>query len=416
MLLLIPLKTTTHFNLTKSLTTWIDKSHPRYSSSQVANDIKRLNALRSDISSNICTSTSHSYAYDKNNNRSLLDLLEYHACLVACTDRGFPTSGRDALVNGTIDAGIQFSWKNAFDKHEESTLTEATKSHFNYEKVCVLWNIAALLTYRAASVHTWDTKEGLTLVKKDYEKAALIFKHIREILDKSGTKSNAITSDLTNASLDMCQYMCLAQGQVCLYEVLKQKLDAKSTAGTYALIAQIATGAAELYDRALKSSQNSVIKFNDSSKIYGAHFKSLSMLFKARAEYLQSLVERSSGQYGIEIARLNRSYEMMCEAIDFTKSNGKQCLKMVVGPASLGKTSLDVMSALRVTVKQRLSAVKKENLTIYHEKIPDDSMLEKIVAKDMMSSTICDSSGETIQLPAEFMPDSLSRPMFASVS
>lgn len=415
MLLLVPLKTTAHFDLATSLSKWVDTSHPHYSSSQIKNEIQRLHSLRADITKSICTSSSHAYAYDKNTNRTLSDLLEYHACLVSCTQRGFPTCGRDAKVNGTIDAHLQFSWRNAFDTHEESALSEETKSHFNYEIVCVLWNIAALLSYKAASKHEWTSKEGLTLVKKDYETAALIFRHIRELLEEAKTKSNSITSDLSNASLDMCQYMCLAQGQICLYEVLKQKLNTASTAAAYILISQIATGAADLYDSALRSSQDSVIKFNDSSTVYGAHFKSLSMLFKARAEYLQSMVERKSGRYGFEIARLYRCQEMIIEAITFTKSNGKQCLKMVVGPPTLGKNSLEILKSLRETVKQRLIAVTKENQNIYHEKVPNDEMLQKIVAKDMISNSICNSSGEIVDLPTEFMPQSLIRPMFASI-
>ncbi len=292
------------------------------------------------------------------------------------------------------------------DKHEESALTEETKSHFNYEIACVLWNIAALKSYTASSVHDWSSKEGLTLVKKDYQMSALIFKHIREVLEEASTKSNAITSDLTDASLDMCKYLCLAQGQVCLYEVLKQKLNASSSTGAYTLIAQIAIGTADLYDKALKASQETIIKFNESSKIYGAHFKSLSMLFKARAEYLQSIVERKSGEHGVEITRLKRCQEMTREAIDFTKSNGKQSAKIVVGPSSLGKSALDTLKSLRVTIKQRLNDVVKENATIYHEKIPDDAMLQKIEGKDMISASILGG------LPDEFL--SLVRPMFAS--
>lgn len=412
MLLLIPMKTTANLDLNKSISTWVDTSHPHYRSSQIKDEIQRLHSLRADISNAICSSTSHAYAFDKNNNRTLSDLLEYHACLTACTKRGFPTCGRDAKVNGTVDAHLQFSWRDAFVKDGEGALTEETKSHFNYEIVCVLWNIAALLTYKAAKKYEWTTKEGLTLVKKDYETAALIFKRIQEIIKVANMKSNAVTSDLTNATLNMCQYMCLAQGQICLYEVLKQKLNTSSTPATYRLISQIATGAANLYDNALKSSQEVEIKFNDSSKVYGAHFKSLSMLFKARAEYLQSIVDRKANEYGDEIARLTRSSDMIREAIDFTKSNGKQCLKMVVGPPCLGKTSLDVLKALRETVKQRLTAVLKENQTIYHEKVTSDDMLPKIEAKDMVSNNICNSSGGASDLPKEFMPESLTRPIF----
>ena len=293
MLLLIPLKTTSHLDLNTCLSKWVDTSHPRLSSSQIKTDIKRLHSLRADITKTICSNTSHAFAFDKNNNRTLSDLMEYHACLVTCIQQGFPSSGRDAKVNGTIDAQLQFSWRNAFDTDEdESILTEETKSHFTYEKVCVLWNIAALISYKAAAKYEWTSKDELALVKKEYESIVLILQHIRKSLEKTDTKSNAITSDFTNASIDMCQYMCLAQGQICLYEVMKQKLSSSPTTAVYKLIAQIASGTADLYDRALVSSQDSTIKFSESSAVYGAHFKSLSMLFKARAEYLQSMVDR----------------------------------------------------------------------------------------------------------------------------
>ena len=296
-------------------------------------------------------------------------------------------------------------------KEENAALGEETKSHFNYEIACVLWNIAALKSYTAASVHDWSSKEGLTLVKKDYEVAALIFSHIKKVLKTANTKSNAITNDLTDASLDMCHYMCLAQGQVCLYEVLKQKLTvATSSAGAYTLIAQIAISAADFYDKALQSSQDTLIKFNESSQLYGAHFKSLSMLFKARAEYLQSMALRKNGEHGMEIARLKKCRDMTREAIDFTKSNGKQSLKIVVGPSSLGKTTLDMLKTLKITTKHRLSEVVKENASIYHEKMPEDGMVPKIDAKDMMSVAIAGGG-----LPEDFLPQNLTRPMFASV-
>ena len=413
MLLLIPLKTSDPLDLTTCLSKWVDTSHPRYSSPQIITEIKRLHSLRADITKTICTDTSHAYAFDvKNNNRTLQDLIEYHACLVACTEKGFPVCGRDAKVNGTIDANLQFSWKNAFDDHEENTLSEETKSHFNYEIVCVLWNIAALLTYKASTLHEWDTKENLSLVKKEYETSALIFSRIKDILKKAGTKSNGITSDLTDASLDMCQYLCLAQGQVCLYEVLKQKLTTSASSATYTLIAQISMGTAEIYDRALTASQSTDIKFNESSKMYGAHCKSLSMLFKARAEYLQSMVERQFVQYGVEVARLRRCLEMVNDGIDFTKSNGKQSSKIVFGPASLGKSSLAVLKSLKETVKQRLNLVSKENDTIYHEKVPSDDNLPKVVGKDMITSNVNKSSGDPVDLPVEYLPQSLARPMF----
>jgi len=410
MLLLIPLKTTAQIDLKTSLSKWVDTSHPHYNSSQLTSEIKRLHALRADVTRSICTDSSYSYTY---NNHALKDLMEYHACLLECTNRGFPTCGRDAKVNGTLDANLQFSWRNAFDQHEENTLSDATKSHFNYEIACVLWNIASMMMYRAASVHTWNSKEDLALVKSDYVNSALIFEHIKSILKKANTKPNAITNDLTTPSLDMCQYLCLAQGQVTLYEALKMKLNTDQSVATYTLISQIAAGAADLYDKALISSQESIIKVNPSSKAYGAHFKSLSMLFKARAEYLQSMVDRKKGNYGNEIFRLIRCENMIDEGYDFTKSNGKQSIHMMAGPASLGKNALEVFKTLKRTTKQRLSSVKKENQKIYHEKIPDDC--DKIAGKNMMSKNIRDDEGELVALPKEFLPESLSRPMFASI-
>lgn len=56
--------------------------------------------------------------------------------------------------------------------------------------------------------------------------------------------------------------------------------------------------------------------------------------------------------------------------------------------------------------------MSKENDTIYHEKVPSDDNLQKIVGKDMISSNVMKSSGDPVDLPVEYLPQSLARPMF----
>jgi len=410
LLQVIPLKSTKNIPLQESLAKWIDTSHPHYSSFQCKEDLKRLHSLHSDLVSSISTSDSgHPFALSTH---GLEDLVEYHACLVECERREFPTCGRYAQVNGSVDARLEFWWKDAFvsnDGHDENSLTVASKSHFHYERACVLWNIAALYTYRA-SQQDWSTKEGRTVVHLSYLLAARIFHHIRTVLLKE-TSHASLTSDLSPGSLSMCQSICLSQGQLCAYEALKIRLGQDPLSiPTHALLSKVAAGVAQHYDDALTFSQDSLVKdqLSNTSKKYGKHCKSVSMLFWARAEYLISRVACLKSQFGIEIARLRKVESMCREGLDFV--GGGSGSMTLYGPLSLGNVGTSLQTLLK-TVLQRKNVVSKENDSIYHETVPDTDELENIVGQNVVVM----KKDEENELPIEFMPETLERPFFASL-
>ena len=412
MLLVLPIKATKRIDISTPLAKWVETSHPQYKASQLSSEIQRLESIRADLSKSIATHSSHSYSL-KNN--ALPDLIEYHACLIECINHGFPSDSRDADVNGTMDANLHFVWKNAFQQYDDDGLVEDQDqcslkgtTHLNYERSCVLWNIAALYSYQA-SQEDWTSREGRMNVKKSYELAARLLRHIKDVNKGCDAKDVDLVPDLYDESLDMCHFLCLAQGQMTAYEALKVKLaEPNATTSTYTLLSKIAAGVANHADKALEASQGRSIQDRRSSKVWGSHLKVMSMLFHARAEFLQSQVERRNNCYGNEIGRLERAVKMAREGLEFMKSEG--FVKMVDGPAMLGKVPSNLQSLL-INAKQRRKIIVDENNRIYMDRVPDAKTMDKIQWKDMM-----EYGGEKdCELPPELMPVGLIRPMFSSV-
>jgi BRO1-like domain. len=129
----------------------------------------------------------------------------------------------------------------------------------------------------------------------------------------------------------------------------------------------------------------------------------------ARAEFLQSQVERREYRHGNEIARLERTVKMAREGIEFSKTKG--FVKVVDGPSLLGKFPENLQSLL-MNAKQRRKASVDENNSIYHEQVPSCDSMTKIEGMDTMEY----NGDKDCDLPLEFMPQGLKRPMFASVS
>ena len=409
MLIILPLKSTKKIDIETPLRLWTDSSHVEYTADDISSDLKRMNALRSDISKCISSPTSHSYSC-KNN--ALSDLIQYHACLMECLNHGFPGEARDADVNGLLDAGLHFEWSSAFQAYDYDTdnhdvqLSPKSVCHLNYERVCVLWNIAALMTYQAASEQTWSTKESRTNVIQLYQTAARILRYIQYIVKDLNIKEGEWTLDLSHDSLEMCQQICLVQGQICAYIALKEKIHSQAPSSTFTLLSKIAAGVAMHADLGLLASQSLSIKNTRGSVVLGGHLKLVSILFQSRSEFLVAQVEKQSGKYGIEIARLERTVQMAKEGMEFLKSKtfvqaGKE------GPSMLGSLPSSIESLLS-NAKSRLIHISEENSRVYFEKVPDIAAMEKIIPKDVMEYEMKDNS----ELPVELTPISLERPMF----
>lgn len=106
---------------------------------------------------------------------------------------------------------IPFKWKDAFDK---GTIfggrIRLTISSLAYERVCILFNIAALQSIIAEKQDA-DSDEGLKTAAKCLQSAAGIFKELKQIVVASIHQEP--TPDLNAETLGVLEVLMLAQAQ-----------------------------------------------------------------------------------------------------------------------------------------------------------------------------------------------------------
>lgn len=136
-----------------------------------------------------------------------------------------------AALEGKIPPGdvtIPFKWKDAFDrgslfsgklhmsKHNELYLLQradmiiAAMTSLAYERVCVLFNMAALQTQIAAN-QDLQTDDGLKLGAQMFQAAAGIFTQLRASVITAIQRDP--TPDLGQDSLAALAALCIAQAQ-----------------------------------------------------------------------------------------------------------------------------------------------------------------------------------------------------------
>uniref|UniRef100_T1JPL0 BRO1 domain-containing protein n=1 Tax=Strigamia maritima TaxID=126957 RepID=T1JPL0_STRMM len=109
------------------------------------------------------------------------------------------------------DIQIAFKWKDAFDKGSFfGGRMELTASSMAYEKVCILFNVAAMQSQIAASQNT-ETDEGLKLMAKLFQQASGIFNHLINIVTSSIQQEP--TPDLSPDTLSALSSLMIAQAQ-----------------------------------------------------------------------------------------------------------------------------------------------------------------------------------------------------------
>ncbi|XP_034187244.1 programmed cell death 6-interacting protein-like protein AliX [Osmia lignaria lignaria] len=244
---------------------------------------------------------------------------------------------------------IPFKWKDAFDHTIFGGKLSLTISTLGYEKVCVLFNIAALQSSIAAT-QSLESDEGLKLAAKLFQQAAGIYNYLK------GNVMMAIqhepTPDISPETLGALSALMLAQAQ----EIFVHK--AIHDAMKDGIVAKLASQAEELYADALKLFQKEIFRaFWDKEWVPLIAGKQAG--YRAMAEFYQSLVCKSNKVIGEEIARLEHAVELFKAAQQ--RSN---------------KPSLFQDYANRA--QRNYTEVKKDNDFIYHERVPDVKALEHI--------------------------------------
>ncbi|XP_052804277.1 programmed cell death 6-interacting protein-like isoform X2 [Mya arenaria] len=237
---------------------------------------------------------------------------------------------------------IQFKWRDAFDKDSffagKNTLSIASGA---YEKVCVLFNIAALMS-QIGEVQNHESDEGLKTSAKYFQQAAGIFGQLKDSSLSICTQDP--TPDFAPDTLNALAALMLAQGQEAIYR--KAVMGMKE-----AMVVKIAFQAQELYADAMKLMQLPSLKElwpRDWLPVVATK----QAAFHAMAEFYQGVVAQKAKSYGEQISRLRHAKELMAAAV------------------TRGGMNFNFKNE-QAKIQRELDAAQKDNDFIYHDIIPD---------------------------------------------
>ncbi|XP_069329482.1 programmed cell death 6-interacting protein isoform X1 [Eulemur rufifrons] len=251
---------------------------------------------------------------------------------------------------------LTFTWKDAFDKGSLfGGSVKLALASLGYEKSCVLFNCAALASQIAADQNL-DNDEGLKTAAKHYQFASGAFLHIKETV--LSALSREPTVDISPDTVGTLSLIMLAQAQEVFF--LKATRDKMKDA----IIAKLANQAADYFGDAFKQCQYKDTLPKEVFPVLAAKH----CIMQANAEYHQSILAKQQKKFGEEIARLQHAAEL---------------IKTV---ASRYDEYVNVKD-FSDKINRALTAAKKDNDFIYHDRVPDLKDLEPIGKATLVKST-----------------------------
>ncbi|XP_026204004.1 programmed cell death 6-interacting protein isoform X2 [Anabas testudineus] len=278
---------------------------------------------------------------------SLEILLRYYDQLCAVEPK-FPFSENQLCLT--------FTWKDAFDKGSLfGGSVKLALASLGYEKTCVLFNAAALASQIAAEQNL-DNDEGLKAAAKYYQLASGAFGHIKDTVLSALNREP--TMDISPETVGTLSLIMLAQAQEVFF------LKATSDKMKDAVIAKLANQAADFYGDAFKQCQ---YKDNLPKEVLPV-LAAKHCIMQANAELHQSMLAKQKKRFGEEIARLQHAAELV---------------KTV---ASRYDEYVSVKD-LTDKINRALTAAKKDNDFIYHDRVPEVKDLEPIGKAALVKAT-----------------------------
>ncbi|XP_029115695.1 programmed cell death 6-interacting protein-like isoform X2 [Scleropages formosus] len=325
----VPLKKSSEVDLAKALSKYVKNTYANHGDQdEYLRAVEELNKLRKSALGR---------PLDKHEN-SLEILYRYYDQLCAVEPK-FPFSGNQLCLT--------FTWKDAFDK---GTLFSGSAKlglpSVGYEKTCVLFNVGALASQIAVEQRL-DTDEGLKTAAKYYQVASGAFGHIKDTVLSALTCEPTV--DISPDCAGALSLIMLAQAQEVVF------LKATSDKMKDAIIARLATQAADFYGEAFKTCHYKDNLAKEVLPVLGAKH----CLLQASAEYHQAAVAKQQKKFGEEIARL----QLAAELLKTVKSRYEEYVN--------AKNLTDKVS-------RALTAAKKDNDFIYHDRVPETRDLERI--------------------------------------
>lgn len=254
----------------------------------------------------------------------------------------------------------EFTWLDLFSNNEVSQPSEA------FEKVCVLFNLAACLSHIA--------KDNIT--EKDYKSAYHNLCCAAGIFDYAGTNFIYTASiDVDSRTLAMLSELMLAQAQHCFF--LKAKESPTANAG---LLAKLASSSVNLYTQSISElkAMYDEEEWGDKQNIYDLE-KALKAV-KLEAHSAQATYcENSAQKYGEAIAHLQEAKRMA--------ANKGEAEEFNVRIKSLTRNN-DLIYHDRIPpVVPEIKATQTAK-RLYMKDVYPQEIMEKIVGKDMFARVV----------------------------
>ncbi|KAM7384194.1 hypothetical protein PAMA_011508 [Pampus argenteus] len=339
----VPLKKSSEVDLVKPLSKFVTATYPAgEEQAEYVRAVEELNKLRRNALGR---------PLDKHES-SLEVLLRYYDQLCAVEPK-FPFSENQLCLT--------FTWKDAFDKGSLfGGSVKLALASLGYEKTCVLFNAAALAS-QIASEQNLDNDEGLKAAAKYYQLASGAFGHIKDTVLSALNREP--TMDISPETVGTLSLIMLAQAQEVFF------IKATSDKMKDAVIAKLANQAADFYGDAFKQCQ-----YKDNLPKYFYFQEVLPVLaakhciMQANAELHQSVLAKQKKRFGEEIARLQHAAELV---------------KTV---ASRYDEYVSVKD-LTDKINRALTAAKKDNDFIYHDRVPEVKDLEHIGKAALVKAT-----------------------------
>ncbi|XP_074468481.1 programmed cell death 6-interacting protein isoform X2 [Sebastes fasciatus] len=334
----VPLKKSSEVDLVKPLSKFVTATYPAGEEQvEYLRAVEELNKLRRNALGR---------PLDKHES-SLEVLLRYYDQLCA-VEAKFPFSENQLCLT--------FTWKDAFDKGSLfGGSVKLALASLGYEKTCVLFNAAALAS-QIASEQNLDNDEGLKAAAKFYQLASGAFGHIKDTVLSALNREP--TMDISPETVGTLSNIMLAQAQEVFF------LKATSDKMKDAVIAKLANQAADFYGDAYKQCQYKENLPKEVLPVLAAKH----CIMQANAELHQSAVAKQKKRFGEEIARLQHATKLM---------------------KTVATTYDEYVSVkdLSDKINRALTAARKDNDFIYHDRVPEVKDVEHIGKAALVKST-----------------------------
>lgn len=334
----VPLKKSSEVELVKPLSKFVTATYPAgEEQGEYIRAVEELNKLRKNALGR---------PLDKHES-SLEIILRYYDQLCAVEPK-FPFSENQLCLT--------FTWKDAFDKGSLfGGSVKLALASLGYEKTCVLFNVAALAS-QIASEQNLDNDEGLKAAAKYYQLASGAFGHIKDTVLSALNREP--TMDISPETVGTLSLIMLAQAQEVFF------LKATSDKMKDAVIAKLANQAADFYGDAFKQCQ---YKDNLPKEVLPV-LAAKHCIMQANAELHQSILAKQKKRFGEEIARLQHAAEL-------------------VKTVATRYDEYVSVKDLSDKINRALTAAKKDNDFIYHDRVPEVKDLEHIGKAALVKAT-----------------------------